>query len=157
MDNIAVAIAIHVVAIVWWIGGVAMVTTVILPACRQAKDGHSGFAMFQAVEQRFAWQARAAVLLAGASGFYLVDRLALWSSFFTKAFWWLDAMVFVWGLFAIVLFVAEPLFLHARVEHMAARAPARTLMLLQRMHTILLALSIITVLGAVAGSNGLTF
>jgi uncharacterized membrane protein len=157
MDDIAVAVAIHVLAIVWWIGGVAMVTTVILPACRRDADSGSGFAMFQVVERRFAWQARAAVLLAGASGFYLIDRLALWSSFFTKAFWWLDAMVFVWVLFAIVLFVAEPLFLHAWLDQTAARAPARTLMLLQRMHIALLVLSIITVLGAVAGSNGLTF
>jgi hypothetical protein len=157
MDAVAIAVAIHVLAIVWWIGGVAMVTTVILPACRQAADGNAGFAMFEAVERRFAWHARVAVILAGASGFYLVDRMELWSSFFTKAFWWLDAMVFVWGLFAIILFAAEPLFLHARLRQMAMRAPAGTLLLLQSMHTVLLVLSIVAVLGAVAGCNGLTF
>jgi len=157
VDDVAVAVALHVLAIVWWIGGVAMVTAVILPACRRAADPRQGFAQFQEIERRFAWQARAATLLAGASGFYLVDRLALWSSFLNRSHWWLDAMVFVWGLFTIVLFVAEPLFFHAWLARSAQNAPGRTLTLLQRTHIVLLGLSVVTVLGAAAGSYGLSF
>jgi hypothetical protein len=37
MDDIAVARAIHVFAVVVWIGGVAMVTTVILPLVRRGE------------------------------------------------------------------------------------------------------------------------
>jgi hypothetical protein len=37
MDDLAVARALHVAAIVIWIGGVAMVTTVLLPAIRRLK------------------------------------------------------------------------------------------------------------------------
>ncbi|HUO92352.1 MAG TPA: hypothetical protein VMU22_05485, partial [Rhizomicrobium sp.] len=134
MNDIAVAAAVHVLSVVWWIGGVAMVTAVILPACRRHADAEDGFAMFQRIEGRFAWQARAATLLAAASGFYLVDRLGLWSSFSTATFWWLDAMVFVWTIFAIVLFVAEPLYLNSWLERQARRAPGRTLARLQRFH-----------------------
>lgn len=153
MNDIEVAVALHVLAIVWWIGGVAMVTTVILPACRRSEDAARGFAMFQEIEGRFAWHARAATLLAGGSGFYLLVRLGLRSEFFVPAYWWLDAMVFVWGLFTLVLFVAEPLFLASWLERQALTAPARTLALLERLHWLLLSLGIITILGAVAGSH----
>ena len=33
-NDLAIARAIHVVAVVLWIGGVAFVTTTLLPACR---------------------------------------------------------------------------------------------------------------------------
>jgi uncharacterized membrane protein len=33
MNDLAIARAIHVLAVIVWIGGVAMVTTVILPIC----------------------------------------------------------------------------------------------------------------------------
>lgn len=157
MNDFAIAVAIHVAAIVWWIGGVAMVTTVLLPAARRMADAAEGLVLFQRIEARFAWQARAATLLAAASGFYMVDRLALWTCFETPAYWWLDAMVFVWGVFTIVLFVAEPLFLHRWLEREAARAPMQTLTLLQRLHWAALTLSVITLLGAATGSNGMSF
>lgn len=156
MDAVAIAVALHVLAIVWWIGGVAMVTTVILPACRRIADPREGVVAFQRFEARFAWQARVATLLAAVTGFFLVDRLGLWSSFCIATDWWLDAMVGVWGLFTLVLFVVEPLALHSWLGRMATRAPARTLTLLQRLHGVALALSLITVFGAAAGSHGLS-
>lgn len=155
MNGFAIAIAVHILAIVWWIGGVAMVTTVLLPAARKLGDAKEGIAMFQRVEKRFAWHARAATLAAAASGFYMVDRLGFWPYFAVSAYWWLDAMVFVWGIFTIVLFVAEPLFLHRWLERKAIQAPARVLVLLQQLHWIVLILSVITILGAAAGSYGL--
>jgi uncharacterized membrane protein len=70
VNDISIAIAIHVLAVV------AMVTTVLLPAVRKFDDAREGLALFQPIEERFAWHARAAMLLAAASGFYMVDRLA---------------------------------------------------------------------------------
>jgi uncharacterized membrane protein len=99
MNGFAVAIALHVLSIVWWIGGVAMVTTVLLPAARSIADAGEGMAMFRRVEERFAWHARAATLLAAASGFYMVDQLDLWDSFSMLSYWWLDAMVLVWVIY----------------------------------------------------------
>lgn len=156
MNDIAIAVAVHVLAIVWWIGGVAMVTTVLLPAARRLDDAAAGIAMFQRIEERFAWHARVATLLAAASGFYMVAVLRLWPYFSTPSYWWLDAMVFVWALFTVVLFVAEPLFGHRWLERQAAIAPARTLALLQRLHWVALAISAVTILGAAAGSHGMS-
>lgn len=156
MNDIAAALALHVLAIVLWIGGVALVTTVLLPAVRRFKSPEERIAFFEAIERRFAWQARGTTLLAGASGFYMVDRLGLWREFGNPAYWWLDAMVLIWALFTLVLFVAEPLFLDRWFMAEARRAPERSFARLQRFHWILLTLSLITVLGAVAGSHGLS-
>src|SRR5579864_1408164 len=87
MDDVAVALALHVLAVVVWIGGVALVTTVLLPAVEDMKRPQEQVAFFVAVERRFAWQARAATLLAGASGFYMVHRLGLWRDFLLPEFW----------------------------------------------------------------------
>ena len=65
MNDLAVARALHVAAILIWIGGVAMVTTVLLPAIRRLKGAAERQAFFEAVERRFAWQAQATRLPAG--------------------------------------------------------------------------------------------
>ena len=65
MDDIAIARAIHVLAIVIWIGGVAMVTTVVLPLIRRIGAPAARLALFEAVERRFIWQARGATLARG--------------------------------------------------------------------------------------------
>lgn len=155
--DMTIALALHVAAIVVWIGGVAMVTTVILPAVRRTQRPEDRVEFFEAVESRFAWVARGATLVAAASGFYMVDRLHLWRAFPTAAFWWLDAMVFVWLLFTLMLFVAEPLFLGRWLHCRAKVDPEGTFRLLVRLHWFLLTISMITVLGAVAGAGGLTF
>jgi uncharacterized membrane protein len=154
--DVAVALAVHVVAIVLWIGGVAMVTTVLLPAVRRFKSAADRVAFFELVERRFAWQARGTTLLAGASGFYVVDRLQLWAAFERMDYWWLDAMVLVWLVFTLMLFVVEPLFLDRWLEKRVRLAPESTFVLIQRLHWLLLVLSLVTVVGAVAGSHGLT-
>ncbi len=152
MDDVAIARAVHVLAIVWWIGGVAMVTTVLLPNARRSE---SGLALFQAAEKRFAVQAKIATLLAGIGGFYMVWRLDLWGRFALPSYWWMGAMVAVWLLFSFVLFVAEPLFLEAWFHRRVAADPRAALALAQRFHWVMLALSIVTIFGAVAGSHGL--
>lgn len=157
MRDMTWARAIHVLAIVLWIGGVAMVTTVLLPAIKRFKSTSERVAFFEAVERRFAWQARATTLLAGASGFYMMIRLGLLSSLHTLQFWWLGAMVCLWAMFTLMLFLFEPLFLHRWLEVRAKTAPESTFALIQRLHWVLLTASLITVLGAVAGSHGASF
>jgi uncharacterized membrane protein len=149
-----VARAFHVLAVVIWIGGVAMVTTVVLPALRRGDFGQDGLRAFQAVENRFVWIARAAVVIVGATGFYMVAQNDLWDRFRSAEFWWMHAMVGLWLLFAVILFVPEPLALHRRFESRAE--PARAFARLQRAHWVLLGLSLVTIFGAVAGSHGWT-
>jgi len=157
MDDVTVARALHVVAVVLWIGGVAMVTTILLPAVRRFKSVEERVTFFTSVERRFAWQARGTTLLAGVTGFYMVDRLDLWWSFFDRQYWWLDAMGLLWLAFTTMLFVAEPLFLDRWFEKNARLAPERTFSTIHRLHQVLLLLSLITIFGAVAGSHGLSF
>jgi uncharacterized membrane protein len=54
MNDLAVARALHAAAILIWIGCVAMVTTVLLPAIRRLKGAAERQAFFAAVERRFA-------------------------------------------------------------------------------------------------------
>lgn len=156
MDDVGIARALHVVAVVLWIGGVAMVTTILLPTVRRFKTAEERIEFFESIERRFAWQARGTTLLAGASGFYMVERLGLWPNVLSVQNWWLGAMVGVWSIFTILLFVAEPLFLARWFESRAKRAPERTFVLVQRLHWVLLGVSLFTILGAVAGGHGVS-
>ncbi len=153
MESWGVARALHVLAIVFWIGGVAMVTTVLLPAVR-ALPGEDATATFQRLEHRFAAQARWTTLLAGASGFYLAYAMDLWWRFAELRYWWMHAMVLVWLAFTLMLFVLEPLALHRRFARDARRDPAATLRRAAWLHVVLLTLSVVTIAGAVAGSHG---
>jgi len=155
IDDVIIARAIHVIAVVFWVGGVAMVTTVLLPAVRRFKAPEERVIFFELVEQRFGQQARVSTLIAGLSGFYMTYRLDLWDRFTSATFWWMHGMVAVWLLFTLMLFVLEPLLLHRWFVSRAEAAPEATFRLIQGMHWILLILSIIVIFGAVAGSHGL--
>ncbi len=154
MDDVTIARALHVFGVVLWIGGVAFVTTVLLPSVRRMKTPEERVAFFEAIEGRFAWQARGTTLLVGATGFYITAVWDLWDRFHDVSFWWMHAMVFVWLVFSIMLFVAEPLFLHRWFMKQAKRNPERTFRIIERLHWVLLSISLITVLGATAGSHG---
>lgn len=154
MDGVVAARALHVLVVVLWIGGVSLVTTVVLPAVRRRELGADALAAVQAIEHRFAWQARAAIIIVGASGFYMVAQEDLWYRFREAEFWWMHAMVAVWLLFSIGLFVVEPLILHRYLHEMAFTQPDRFLARLQWAHWGLVLLSLGTVFGAVAGSHG---
>ena len=116
MNDVILARALHVLAVVIWIGGVAMATTVVLPAVRRGDLGEDRLRAFQAIEHRFVWQARTAVIVVGLTGLYMTWRLDLWNRFQAVAFWWMHAMVCVWLLFAIILFVAEPFILKRHLQ-----------------------------------------
>lgn len=154
--DLVIARAIHVLAVVAWIGGVAFVTTVLFPAVRRAHPQGERLAAFVRFEGRFAPQARVTVLLAGLSGLYLTWRLDAWARFASAAYWWMDAMAGLWLVFAVMLYVVEPAFLHRRLAKAAAGAQSDRLFdRLERFHRLMLALALVTVAGAVAGSHGL--
>ncbi len=154
MSDIVLARVLHVVAIVLWIGGVGMVTTVLLPSIRRTYPVTERFAVFHALEARFAWQARVTTLLAGLSGFYMTWRLDLWDRFGLADFWWMHAMVLTWLVFTTMLFILEPLFLERLLSRRAVIAPEATYRLVELLHRGLLILGLVTVAGAVAGSVG---
>jgi uncharacterized membrane protein len=76
IDDLLFARALHVIAIVHWIGGVGFVTLVVLPLAlsRAASDG---LKMFDLVERRFASQVRISIPIAGVAGFGMTFRMNL--------------------------------------------------------------------------------
>lgn len=154
MISFALPRVIHVLAIVLWIGGVAFVTTVLLPAIRRMPSDQDKLALFERIEGAFAWQARVTTAVAGVSGFYLVHRMGVWHWFAEPSRWYLHAMVAVWVLFTLMLFVLEPLVLHRLFHDWSRRDPDGTLRFVQRMHWGLLSLSLLAAGGAVAGAHG---
>jgi uncharacterized membrane protein len=115
VDDVVIARALHVLAVVIWIGGVSMATTVVLPAVRRGDLGADRLVAFQAIERRFIWQARTAIIIVGTTGLYITVRADLWEQFGFAEFWWMHAMVCVWALFAVGLFVVEPFILDRRL------------------------------------------
>jgi uncharacterized membrane protein len=154
MNEFALARVLHVLGVVLWIGGVAWITTVFLPFIRQLNSASERVEFFERVEKRFSIQARCTTVLVGASGFYMVHVLHAWGRFTELSFWWMHAMVLVWIVFTLVLFVFEPLVLRRRLKARALRDPNKTFALIQRTHWLLLGLSLITLAGTVAGSHG---
>lgn len=154
MDEFGFARVLHVLGVVLWIGGVAMVTTVLLPAMAQMGAASERTNFFGRIESRFAPQARFTTLLVGLSGFYMVHLLNAWGRFAELRFWWMHAMVLVWLIFTLMLFVVEPLVLRRQITSTAPGDQTKTFARMQRMHWILLSLSLVAVAGAVAGSHG---
>lgn len=155
MDDIALARALHVLAVIHWIGGLTFVTLVILPLARSHRTVEEALALFESVERRFSVQARISIPLVGASGLWMTYRLALWDRFLDPNFWWMGAMLGLWLIFMLMLFVIEPL-LHAKCETIARQEPAATLRRMSRLHEFLLLLAALTAFGAVAGAYGFT-
>jgi len=155
LPSVVLARIVHVLGVVVWIGGVAFVTTVLIPAIRRLPSAAERIQLFEQLEGRFASQARIATLLTGGSGFYMLHSMDAWNRYLDPAFWWIHLMTFVWLAFTIVLFVLEPAFLHRNFVSLAMRDSDRAFRLLHSMHWLLLTLSVAAIIGAVAGSRGL--
>ncbi len=154
--DVVIARIVHVFAVVLWIGGVGFVTTVLFPAVRRSTPPEKRLAAFLTFESQFGWQARISVALAGLSGLYMTWRLDAWARFATARYWWMHAMVCLWLVFVVMLYVVEPLFLNLRLaKAVASVGSSRLFDRMERFHRLMLALSLIVVLGAVGGSHGL--
>ena len=81
IDDLALARALHVLFVTHWIGGVAFITLVALPLALASGDGARGWALFAAIERRFAAQVRVSIPLVGATGLRMTWQLDLWSRF----------------------------------------------------------------------------
>lgn len=153
MDDVTLARAVHVLAIVHWIGGMAFATLVVLPLARHAADPHKGLALFESVERRFSAQVRLSVPVAGLSGIYMVERLDAWARFLDPGQWWLGAMALLWLLFMIILFVVEPA-VGPHLRDVGRTDPAGLLSRVARVHWLLLGVSAAVAGSAVLGAHG---
>lgn len=156
-DYFIFARVLHVVGVVLWIGGVAFVTTVLIAALKKMDSETSKLELFEQLEGRFAFQARIVTLVTGLSGFYMVEFMNAWTRYQHPQFWWMHLMTAIWVIFTLVLFVLEPLILHRWFREQATKNSERAFAWLHRMHRVLLTLSLIAVMGAVAGAHGYVF
>lgn len=156
-DVFVFARSLHIIGVVLWIGGVAFVTTVLIPSLKRISASENRLALFERLENKFSFQAKIATLITGLSGLYMLFFMDAWSRYLELQFWWLHLMTFVWFLFTLVLFVLEPLFLHQWFHQKATENSDAAFMKLHTMHIILLLISLISVFGAVAGSHGFLF
>lgn len=153
-DYFVFARAFHVLGVVLWIGGVAFVTLVLIPALKNINDSSNKLELFEKLEGKFSFQAKLATLVTGISGFYMVEVMNAWDRYLHVQFWWMHLMTFIWFIFTLVLFVLEPLFLHQWFHEQAVKDSVKTFSLVHTIHKLLLALSLLTVFGAVAGAHG---
>jgi len=156
-DYFILARTLHVVGVVLWIGGVAFVTTILIPSLKQITNADDRLELFEQLEGKFAFQAKIATLVTGASGYFMLDYMNAWERYSHLSFWWMHLMTFIWAIFTVVLFVLEPLILHRWFRKQAMKNSEKAFAGLHRMHKVLLTLSLVAVLGAVAGSHGYPF
>ena len=78
MEDVTIARALHVTFLVLWIGGVAFVTTVLLPAVRRLKPPQDRMELFDNLERLFARQARISTAIVGLTGVYMLYRFNMW-------------------------------------------------------------------------------
>lgn len=133
-----IALIIHILSIVVWIGGVSFVTLVTFPMILRMEKSLEQVMMFQGIEHRFANIAKTMVILAGLSGFYLIyekgTSLGVW------------IMIFVWAFYAALLFGLEKFIfkkLFSRPDEQADMKKVFTL--LQGFHWIVLGLSFLAI------------
>ena len=156
-DYFVLARALHIVGVVIWIGGVAFVTSVLIPSIRRNPDPNGRLELFEKLEGKFAFQAKITTLITGLTGLYMLYFLNAWERYLHVQFWWLHLMTLVWLIFTIVLFILEPLVLHRWFHAQATMNSDKAFNRIQIMHIILLTLSLIAVFGATAGSHGFQF
>jgi uncharacterized membrane protein len=154
LNSFILARIIHVLGVVLWIGGVAFVTLVLLPALIKSQSPDKRLQLFESLEGKFSFQAKITTLVTMLSGIYMLDYMDAWYRYLDIQYWWLHLMTFIWLLFSLVLFVFEPLFLHAWFKQQAQINSEKTFARIYLMHKILLSLSLIAISGAVAGVRG---
>lgn len=153
-EIVTLARIVHVLAVIIWIGGVGLVTLVLIPAIQKLKSKNEQITTFEQIERRFASIAKIMTLLTALTGFYMLFELNAWDRYLEVRYWWIHAMTLIWVIFTVVLFILEPLVLHQLFHKYAEKNPERTFKTLHKLHVILLILSLITTAGAVAGSHG---
>lgn len=154
IDDLVLARAIHVLALVHWIGGLAVVTTIVLPRARGLPNALDALAAFEAFELRFASQARISILLVGLSGTYMLTKLDAWDRFRYASAWWLDFMIAVWIPFALMVYVLEPLVIHRLFHQFALRNKDRAFAVAIRFHAVALIVSAFCIGAGVLGAHG---
>lgn len=102
--------AIHVLGVVVWIGGVAFVTMIVFPMIMKMEGSLEKVLFFQSLEHRFAKIAKLCVLIVGLTGAWLLYLTGEWSLLLKTSGIGPTIMLAVWILYVLVLLFEAKLF-----------------------------------------------
>ena len=137
-----IALVIHVLSIVVWIGGVSFVTLVTFPMILRMEKSLEMVMVFQGVEHRFGKIAKVMVILAGLSGLYLIFEKGL-----SPGVW---IMIVLWVVYASLLFGLEKMIFKKLFSRPGEQADMKTVFnMLQVFHWVVLALSFLAIAAGV--------
>lgn len=142
-----IALTIHVISVVVWIGGVSFVTLVTFPMILRMDKSLEMVMVFQGTEHRFGKIAKVMVVLAGLSGLYLISEKGISG----PGVW---IMIFVWAFYASLLFGLEKLIFKKLFNKPGEQADMKKIFnLLQSFHWVVLGLSLLAIAGGIWESH----
>jgi len=138
MLDYVIALTIHVISVIIWIGGVAFVTMVTFPMIQRGSSSLEQVMMFQGTEHRFGKIAKTMVILAGLSGLYLIKVKGM-----SFGVW---VMIILWVVYASLLFGLEKMIFKKLFGKPSDQIDTKKIFsLLQGFHWIVLTLSFLAV------------
>jgi uncharacterized membrane protein len=148
-------IAVHVLWVVIWIGGVAFVTMTIFPMIMRMEGSLEKVLFFQGVEHRFAKIAKLSVLIVGITGAWLLYLTGKWSLLFKIAGIGPTLMLIVWAFYVLVLLFEAKLF-KIIFKGEAQQDTTKIFFRLSVFHWVVLGLSLLAVgVGVLAAHGGI--
>jgi uncharacterized membrane protein len=152
--SVSILIAVHVLGVVVWIGGVAFVTMIVFPMITRMEDSFEKVLFFQGIEHRFAGIAKSAVAMVGLTGGWLLYITSEWRILFSMAGVGPTLMVLVWTFYLFVLLFEGRIF-KMIFKGSAQQDSVKIFSLLSRFHWVVLGVSLLTVgVGVWAGHGG---
>ncbi|MBI1810931.1 MAG: hypothetical protein HY035_04100 [Nitrospirae bacterium] len=147
-------IAIHVIGVILWIGGVAFVTMVVFPMIMRLENSLEKVLFFQGIEHRFAKIAKTSVVVVGVTGVLLLQITGKWNIMFKASGVGPTLMAVVWLFYVLVLMFEGRLF-KAIFSSEAQQDAAKVFYRLSVFHWVILGLSLLAVgVGVWAGHGG---
>ena len=151
---VSILIAVHVLGVVVWIGGVAFVTMIVFPMITRMEDSFEKVLFFQGIEHRFAGIAKSAVVVVGLTGGWLLYITGEWRILFSVAGIGPTLMLIVWMFYLFVLLFEGRIF-KMIFKGSAQQDSIKIFSLLSRFHWVVLGLSLLTIgVGIWAGHGG---
>ena len=133
-----IAVTLHIMSVVVWIGGVTFVTLITFPMILRMDKSLEMVMMFQGTEHRFVKIAKVMVILAGLSGFYLLYEKGLSTA--------VIIMIVIWSVYASLIFGLEKiLFAKLFGNPEDQKDMKQVFKILQTFHWVVLALSFIAI------------
>ncbi|MDH3975316.1 MAG: hypothetical protein OEV42_13630 [Deltaproteobacteria bacterium] len=112
---------VHLLTAILWIGGLAFITTLILPMIVKMPHPMEKVLLFQRLEHRFAPLARIYTAIVGISGFGMFFMMDLQDIVFKEEGKFLLFMIIIWIFWVIMLYGLEPLVVKKMLDRLASR------------------------------------